>query len=143
MLSAWPKNLANSSSQRSFTESEAWCWWRKKKIQEAEGSFQSAIEIARKQRAKMWELRATTSLARLLRDTNRRDEARQMLAEILRLVHRGIRHRRPEGRQGVARRLERFAVNPRFNSGPKFDSKPSIGSCLTASGSYSSCSAAL
>ena len=32
--------------------------------------------------AKSPELRATTSLARLLRDTGRRDEARAMLAEI-------------------------------------------------------------
>jgi len=31
--------------------------------------------------AKIYELRATTSLARLLRDTNRRDEARLMLAD--------------------------------------------------------------
>jgi predicted ATPase len=31
---------------------------------------------------KAWELRATMGLARLLRDTNRRDEARAMLAEI-------------------------------------------------------------
>jgi predicted ATPase len=47
----------------------------------AEQSFRNAIEIARKQHAKSWELRATTSLARLLRDTNRAD-ARSMLAEI-------------------------------------------------------------
>jgi predicted ATPase len=32
--------------------------------------------------AKPWELRTTMSLARLLRDTGRRDEARTMLAEI-------------------------------------------------------------
>ena len=32
--------------------------------------------------AKSFELHATTSLARLLRDTNRHDEARAMLAEI-------------------------------------------------------------
>jgi predicted ATPase len=32
--------------------------------------------------AKAWELRATMSLARLLRDNNRRDEVRAMLAEI-------------------------------------------------------------
>jgi predicted ATPase len=38
--------------------------------------------IAAQQGAKSWELRATTSLARLLRDTGRRDEARAMLAEI-------------------------------------------------------------
>ena len=39
------------------------------------------IAIARNMNAKAWELRATTSLARLLRDTNRRDEARTMVAE--------------------------------------------------------------
>ena len=49
---------------------------------EAEGSFRQAIEVARHQRAKWYELRAITSLARLLRDTDRRDEARAMLAEI-------------------------------------------------------------
>jgi predicted ATPase len=48
----------------------------------AERCFRTAIEVARKQHAKLWELRATTSLARLLRDTSRRDEARAMLAEI-------------------------------------------------------------
>jgi predicted ATPase len=32
--------------------------------------------------AKAWELRTTTSLARLLRDNNRRDEARATLATI-------------------------------------------------------------
>jgi len=48
----------------------------------AETYLRRAIEIARGQAAKWWELRATTSLARLLRDTNRRDEARTMLAEI-------------------------------------------------------------
>jgi len=49
---------------------------------QAQNCFERAIEIARKQSAKLWELRATTSLARLLRDTQRRDEARAMLAEI-------------------------------------------------------------
>jgi class 3 adenylate cyclase/predicted ATPase len=44
--------------------------------------FQRAIEIARKQSAKSWELRATMSLARLLAKQGRRDEARAMLAEI-------------------------------------------------------------
>jgi predicted ATPase len=34
------------------------------------------------QHAKAWELRATTSLARLLDKQDRRDEARTMLAEI-------------------------------------------------------------
>jgi predicted ATPase len=49
---------------------------------EARSCFQRAIEIARKQSAKSWDLRATISLARLLRDTGRRGEARTMLAGI-------------------------------------------------------------
>ena len=48
----------------------------------AEADFREAIALAQKMSAKAWELRATTSLARLLRDTNRRDEARAMLANI-------------------------------------------------------------
>jgi tetratricopeptide (TPR) repeat protein len=48
----------------------------------AEAAFRRALEVARAQEARWWELRATVSFARLLRDTNRRDEARAMLAEI-------------------------------------------------------------
>jgi tetratricopeptide (TPR) repeat protein len=48
----------------------------------AEADFREAMTLARETQAKMYELRAMTSLARLLRDTNRRDEARTMLAEI-------------------------------------------------------------
>ena len=48
----------------------------------AERCFRKAIDIAHRQSAKSWELRSTTSLARLLRDTNRREEACAMLSEI-------------------------------------------------------------
>jgi predicted ATPase len=48
----------------------------------AEGCFHRAIEVANQQGAKLLELRATTSLARLLSKQRRRDEARAMLAEI-------------------------------------------------------------
>jgi len=48
----------------------------------SENQYRKAIEIAQQRSFKWWELRATTGLARLLRDTNRRDEARAMLAEI-------------------------------------------------------------
>ena len=48
----------------------------------AEANFRYAIALAKETAAKTWQLRATTSLARLLRDTNRCDEARAMLAEI-------------------------------------------------------------
>jgi hypothetical protein len=49
---------------------------------EAEGCFRIAIEIARRQKARIAELRASTSLARLLNEQGRRDEARTMPAEI-------------------------------------------------------------
>jgi predicted ATPase len=52
------------------------------KAAEAQSCFQRAIEIARKQSARSLELRAMTSLARLLPKQGRRDEARTMLAEI-------------------------------------------------------------
>jgi tetratricopeptide (TPR) repeat protein len=51
-------------------------------VAEAERCFRTAIEIARRQSARSVELRATTSLARLLAKQGRRDEARTMLAEI-------------------------------------------------------------
>jgi class 3 adenylate cyclase/tetratricopeptide (TPR) repeat protein len=49
---------------------------------EAEAYFRRAIEVAQGQSAKWWELRATVSLARLLRDAHRLDEARTMLSDI-------------------------------------------------------------
>ncbi len=49
---------------------------------EAEACFHKAIEIARHQGAKLWELRAVTSLSRLWHGQGKKDEARPMLAEI-------------------------------------------------------------
>jgi predicted ATPase len=49
---------------------------------EAESSFRKAIDIANQQCAKSLELRATTSLSRLLKRKGKKDEAQQMLAEI-------------------------------------------------------------
>ena len=48
---------------------------------EAESCFRVAIEVARAQEAKWWELRATVSLVRLLCHTDR-DEARTILSKI-------------------------------------------------------------
>jgi len=50
--------------------------------EQAEVCFRLALEEARAQEAKWWELRTSVSLARLLRDINRRDEARTMLTGI-------------------------------------------------------------
>jgi predicted ATPase len=49
---------------------------------QAESCFQQAIEVARRQQGRSWELRATTSLARMWRKQGRVDEARQTLAAI-------------------------------------------------------------
>jgi predicted ATPase len=46
----------------------------------AQAYFERAIVIAREQEAKSWELRAATSLARLWRDQNKRQRARELLA---------------------------------------------------------------
>jgi adenylate cyclase len=48
----------------------------------AERCFWQAIEIARQQQAKSWELRAATSLARLWQQQGKKVEARQLLADI-------------------------------------------------------------
>ena len=49
---------------------------------EAAECFHEAIEVARRQSAKSWELRATMSLARLLASQGHRDEARTILGDI-------------------------------------------------------------
>ena len=51
-------------------------------IDGAKADFNEAIALARTMGAKAWELRSTMSLARLLRDTRSREEARSMLADI-------------------------------------------------------------
>ena len=48
----------------------------------AEELYRKALNIAREQEAKLWELRAAASLARLCRDQGRRSEARDLLAPV-------------------------------------------------------------
>jgi class 3 adenylate cyclase/tetratricopeptide (TPR) repeat protein len=63
-------------------------WWRGElHLKRGDGTladrdFRETRAVARSMGSKAYELRATTSLARLLRDTNRREEARAMLADI-------------------------------------------------------------
>ena len=59
-------------------------------VAEGERCLHTAIDVARRQGARLFELRATVSLARLLRDTNRRDEARTMLGEIYNWFTKGF-----------------------------------------------------
>jgi predicted ATPase len=48
----------------------------------AEAHFERALQIARQQQAKSWELRAAMSMARFWRDQGKRDEARNLLAPV-------------------------------------------------------------
>jgi tetratricopeptide (TPR) repeat protein len=52
------------------------------RLESAERDCREAIELASRMHSRSIELQATTSLARMLRDTGRREEARTMLAEI-------------------------------------------------------------
>ena len=49
---------------------------------EAEACFRQALDIAHRQHAKSWELRAAMSLSRLWQRQGKHDDARQLLAEI-------------------------------------------------------------
>src|SRR5215510_8645475 len=48
----------------------------------AETCFQQALDVARRQQAKSWELRAATSLAQLWQQQGKQAEARELLAPI-------------------------------------------------------------
>ena len=48
----------------------------------AEAYFERALSVARAQQAKSWELRAAMSMARLWRDQDKRDKARDLLAPV-------------------------------------------------------------
>src|SRR5262249_30751347 len=67
---SWQSEITSTQYSASSTQSEA------------EACFQKAIEIARRQRAKSLELRAVMSLSRLWQQQGKKEEARQMVAEI-------------------------------------------------------------
>jgi predicted ATPase len=55
---------------------------RERDFAKAEAHFERALEIARAQQARSWELRAAMRLARLWRDSGRRTQVRDLLAPI-------------------------------------------------------------
>ncbi len=72
----------------------------------AEVSFRAAIEVSRRQHARLLELRAANALARLLDAAGRRDEARAMLGEIYEQFSEGFNARDPKDARAL---LDHFA----------------------------------
>lgn len=78
--------LIEETNER-YKEAELYRLWGEVLIRqgneaEAETKFQKAIKVAQSQSARSWELRATTSLARLWQKQGKKDEARQVLEKI-------------------------------------------------------------
>ncbi|HEY3132048.1 MAG TPA: hypothetical protein VGL91_21510 [Acidobacteriota bacterium] len=71
---------AGGNSRASAIKAEAYA--SSPLITEAESCFRKALDIARRQNAKSWELRAAVSLSRLWKTQGKKEEARQMLSEI-------------------------------------------------------------
>ena len=65
-------------------------WIDLDKPDEAEIALLRALTVARGQQARMWELRAAVSLARLRRNQGRRAEARDLLAPIYCWFNEGL-----------------------------------------------------
>jgi predicted ATPase len=59
-------------------------------VADARGSFRQAMEIARQQSARSWELRAAVSLARTLVAEGRRDEAHRTVADVYEWFTEGL-----------------------------------------------------
>ncbi len=71
------------------------CWRGRNDSAEAEACYLKALEVSRAQEARSLELRAAGDLARLWAERGERG-GRRTSRSGLRLVHRGVRHRRPE-----------------------------------------------
>ena len=68
----------------------------------AEASFRDALEVARRQSAKSYELRAARSLARLWQQQGRKEEARELLAPVYDWFTEGFDTRDLKEGEGVA-----------------------------------------
>ena len=77
----------------------------------AEGEFREAIDIAQKQTAKLLELRAVMSLARLWSARDRRAEARNLLTPIYDWFTEGLDMTDLQEARELARSLEQFSLN--------------------------------
>ena len=88
---------------------------RRRSAIKIEDALREAISVAREPSAKLWELRATMSLARLFFQQNKRAKGRAMLADIYGCSRR-LRNKRLERRQRPARGNRRVDGKCRRNS---------------------------
>ena len=89
------------------------CWPRRSPAApaSAEACYRRALEVARRQGARSFELRAAVSLSRLWQAAGRHDEARELLAPIYERFTEGLDH--PELREAAALLAElRSVMNP-------------------------------
>jgi predicted ATPase len=95
MAGQWRAALAHLTEARDLAEETEARWFQAETLRltgevllatgdpaGAEASYRDAIAIAQQQSAKLWELRAAMSLARLWRDQGKRGEARDLLAPV-------------------------------------------------------------
>jgi predicted ATPase len=73
---------------------------------EAENSYRQALSVARRQNARLWELRAALSLAHLLHDESRNEEARTLLQPIYAWFTTAVRTSDLEKARELLARLE-------------------------------------
>jgi predicted ATPase len=80
----WRSRNAPGSAglQRELTRHKGRLLHRRGHTEAAEELYRNALTIAQEQGAKLWELRAAASLARLRRDQGRHGEARDLLAPV-------------------------------------------------------------
>ena len=78
--------IADRTGEHFFTaelnRQKGWLLLRQGNTEAAEELYRKALGIAEQQEAKLWELRAAASLARLRRDQGHRAEARDLLAPV-------------------------------------------------------------
>ena len=79
-------------------------------VSEAEAAIEKGIDVARRQNAKSWELRAATSLARLRRQQGRPHEAAALLAPILGWFTEGLDTADPQAARTLLANLTEPAI---------------------------------
>jgi predicted ATPase len=95
MAGQWQSALERLAEARELAEEKEVRWFKAETLRlagdvllatgdsaTAEASYREAIAIAQQQNAKLWELRAAASLARLWHDQGKRTEARDLLAPV-------------------------------------------------------------